>query len=85
MSAQVYFIWPGCVYIKLEKHRTERVSGPSTALRALDQWWPAERGHHYYTAKAACSAAMLWKCTPVLARETFIAAAIEANILIGFT
>ena len=85
MSAEIYVIWPGCVYIGIERKKPERITGPSVALETLERRWPQVRGHHYYTAKAACLAALNWKCSSVVARKAFIAAAIEAEILVSLT
>ena len=73
--------WRHHVVLQWGDGRTERVSGPTAALRALEVKWPPQRGLHFITAKAACLGALNRKCSAELAREAFIAAAIEADLL----
>lgn len=73
--------WRHHVVLQWGDGRVERISGPSAALRAMEVKWPPHRGLHFVTAKAACIGALNRKCSAELAREAFIAAAIEADVL----
>jgi hypothetical protein len=75
-------IWSQQVLIRWESGNIERISGPKAALRVLEHKWPASRGVHYHTAKAACIGAIDRKCSVELARETFVEAAARAAILV---
>jgi len=73
--------WHQQVLIKWESGNIERISGPKAALRVLENKWPASRGVHYQTAKAACRGVIDRKCSAELARETFVEAATKAGLL----
>lgn len=73
--------WCVPVMIRIGYGSSEIIHGPSDALYYLTQRWPMERGGHFENAKGKCVAALNWQISNEVAREEFIAAAIESYIL----
>ncbi|XAZ24033.1 DUF982 domain-containing protein [Sinorhizobium sp. B11] len=74
-------IWDIPVYVRIGRGMTETIDGPQEALNYLSNRWPAERGPHYERARSACDLAITRFGSLGEAREAFVAAAIEVNIL----
>ncbi len=74
-------LWQVPVYVRIGYGASESVHGPNEALTYLEDRWPAERGPHYDRAHQTCQLATIRKRPGELAREAFIAAAIEARII----
>jgi hypothetical protein len=82
MKAQRSYIrWHTPVHVKKGLGQSEGITGPHTALEALRNGWPSTRGRHYEAARRQCEAAIDGHVRADTARETFIAASIEANLL----
>jgi hypothetical protein len=73
--------WKTPVYVRIGHGASETINGPQQALNYLSMRWPAERGSRYSQAKAVCAGAVDRTVYSEVAREAFIAAAIEAYIL----
>ncbi len=58
-----------------------RVDGPFAALVVLMDEWPDLRGAGYVRARSLCRAAVAGRKDAEEARETFVIAAKEANLL----
>ncbi|MCB5205475.1 DUF982 domain-containing protein [Neorhizobium sp. T786] len=73
--------WRALVRIRIGTGSADLITGPNDAFEALSNRWPAERGPHYKDAKRLCSIAIGGGLPPEVAREAFIAAALEAAVL----
>ena len=73
--------WGIPVMVRIGFGASEIVRGPSDAFFYLTQRWPIERGSHFENAKGKCVAALNWQISSEVAREEFIAAAIESYVL----
>jgi hypothetical protein len=73
--------WKAPVRIRIGNGSADIIKGPNNAFEALNNRWPAGHGHHYADAKMTCSMAATGEIPAEIARERFIAAAIEARIL----
>ncbi len=74
-------LWEAPVFVRIGHGLTETIDGPNEALEHLWNRWPAERGPKFEAAKTACRLAVQHYGSLDEAREAFIAAAIEANIV----
>ena len=75
--------WASPVVIRYGYGKPEEVHGPREAMECLDGW-PAEEGEYYRIARRKCSSAMRREGLLEEARETFIVAAQEADVLVSF-
>ncbi|MGF9567782.1 DUF982 domain-containing protein [Neorhizobium sp. BT27B] len=73
--------WPHPVIVRIGFGACEKVDGPDKALEMLQYRWPADRGLHYARASQACEGAAERNSSPLVAREEFIGAALEAAVL----
>jgi len=73
--------WERPVTIRFSYGAAEEISGPREALEYLDNGWPGDEGLLYSIARRACQEALGCRSAPALARQAFISAAIEADIL----
>jgi hypothetical protein len=74
-----FWSWP--VHVRIGTGRPDIIRGPTEAFAALNHRWPAEHGFHYGAARRLCSLAVAGKAPAEVAREAFIAAALEAAVL----
>lgn len=72
--------WPQPVLVRIGYGASEPVQSASEALHYLLRRWPAERGPCYDEAMQACTAASEGTVCADLAREAFLAAAVEAHL-----
>ncbi|MGK6314307.1 DUF982 domain-containing protein [Neorhizobium sp. DT-125] len=72
--------WALPVVIRYGYGKPEEVHGPREAMECLDAW-PCEEGEYFVIARRTCIAAMRRRSALDEARETFVSAAIEADIL----
>jgi hypothetical protein len=73
--------WLAPVWIRIGTGAPEQVQTASAALEKLTYRWPHQRGRHYLSAKTCCLAALNGQMPADMAREAFIHAAIEAQML----
>ncbi|MGN7295404.1 DUF982 domain-containing protein [Rhizobium sp. SAFR-030] len=73
--------WLAPVWVRHGEEPPEAITSPKQALERLSCNWPMKRGRHYLGAKASCTAVMKKRLASDLAREAFIRASIEAQIL----
>ncbi len=77
---RIIYLWQPAVEIQLTHGRPQRIGGPTHALLFLETKWPAHRGYHYFTARAACIGVAEQRCSIEVARDAFVAAAYEARL-----
>ena len=70
--------WRVPVNIRIGYGSSELINSPAHAYETLTHRWPMVRGPYYETAKHYCAASASMRVPAEVARETFIAAAIEA-------
>jgi hypothetical protein len=75
--------WQAPVWVQVGNGMAEPVRTPGEALDKLANRWPMERGRLYRRARATCLSALHQALDPELAREAFIRASIEAEMLHG--
>jgi hypothetical protein len=73
--------WKDSVYIRIGTGRADVITGPSDAVAALTYRWPAGQGRQFNDARRLCSMAVEGDVSAEVAREAFIAAALEAAVL----
>ena len=73
--------WKKSVRIRIGTGSAEAIVGPGEAFIALSHRWPAEHGRHYSDAKRLCRLAIAGNVSSEVARDAFIAAALEASVL----
>jgi hypothetical protein len=73
--------WKNSVYIRIGTGSVETITGAGDAFAALNTRWPGEHGPHYNVAKRICGMAAAGDISSEVAREAFIAAALEASVL----
>jgi hypothetical protein len=73
--------WHVPVMIRIGYGASEIVRSPADAVGYLTRRWPMERGRHFENAKRKCVAALNRQIPSEVAREEFIAAAIESYVL----
>jgi len=73
--------WHEPVNIQVPKSGDVRVDGPFEALVVLMDEWPNLRGAGYVKARSLCRAAIAGRKDAEEAREIFVVAAKEANLL----
>jgi hypothetical protein len=73
--------WHAPVWVRAENAGADPVRTPGEALEKLDHRWPPHGGRHYRSARACCLAALRKQMEPDLAREAFVWASAEAQIL----
>ena len=74
--------WKQSVSIRIGNGLTDVIRGPVDAFEALNNRWPAEHGKSYFIAKSLCSEAVATASSNDSARDAFVAAAQEANLLV---
>jgi hypothetical protein len=78
---EIMSTWSNLVYIRIGTGNADVITGPSDALAALTNRWPAGQGRHFVDAKRLCRMAVAGDVSAEVAREAFIAAALEAAVL----
>ncbi len=73
--------WSAPIHVRIGNGSSETIFGPEAAVEYLKYRWPADRGSHYLAAMRACSEALCRRESPDFARELFVAAAIEGDML----
>lgn len=73
--------WLTPVWIRVGNGAPETVRCAGAALEKLTYRWPDKRGRHYLSAKTCCLAALNGQASAEMAREAFIHASIEAQML----
>ena len=73
--------WTVPVRIRVGEGLPELIYGPAEAIDMLQNRWPARRGRHYGEALHDCTAAIERTASLSKARETFVAASVEADML----
>jgi hypothetical protein len=73
--------WLTPVWVRLGEEPPEAITSPKQALERLSCKWPTKQGRHFLGARATCAAVMKKQLASDLAREAFIRASIEAQIL----
>ena len=73
--------WLTPVWIRIGYGLPEAIRTPRQALEHLSYRWPAERGMHYHAAKRSCTAALGDHLPCEQAREAFLRASLEAQML----
>ncbi|CUX66780.1 conserved hypothetical protein [Agrobacterium tumefaciens str. Kerr 14] len=73
--------WRTPVYVRIGHGASEAINDAHEALHYLNVRWPTERGKKYTLACVTCANAVERRESAEVAREAFIAAAIEALIL----
>ncbi|WP_165351057.1 DUF982 domain-containing protein [Ciceribacter ferrooxidans] len=76
---ELHITWCKPVIIRLPSGLTRRFDGPYEAKDFLENEWPLRRGRHRDNASRQCEAALKRIGSAEIAREAFIAAAIEAD------
>lgn len=78
-SAPVY--WSAPVHVTIGNGRGETIFGPEAAVEYLRSGWPMQNSLRYSNALRACTAATNRREPPDFARDIFIAACVEADLL----
>ena len=73
--------WRSPVHVRVGDGIPDVITDAEAALYALSHRWPFHDGKHYQEARRGCTAALEGHWTAEAAREVFIAASIEANML----
>ncbi|CDZ73512.1 DUF982 domain-containing protein [Neorhizobium galegae] len=73
--------WSTPVAVRIGYGSPEMIENAADALEFLERRWPHERDKQYQAAKQACEGALFHSRSSSIAREAFIAAAIEAYVL----
>ena len=74
--------WTEPVRIRIGHGISIGIDGPQSALNAMTQRWPKERGEQYDRARKLCMAALGRRVSASAIRDDFIAACLEAEILV---
>lgn len=74
-------LWQTPVHVRIGLGPSETIDGPNEALTFLLNRWPKERGPVFENAKYACMMAVERNGSSEIARDAFVAAAIDAYIL----
>jgi hypothetical protein len=74
--------WVAPVHIRTSDGRSIPVDGPHQAVEMLDAGWPDKTGEHYGRAVRECNLACHVNGCLDSSRETFVAAALEARVLV---
>jgi hypothetical protein len=73
--------WRSPVLIRIGHGSSEAVNNPADALHYMIHRWPQDRGNHYANVMRECKKAAEGLVAGEVAKEAFIAAAIEAYVL----
>ncbi|TDK34303.1 DUF982 domain-containing protein [Rhizobium deserti] len=73
--------WLAPIWVRVGFGMPEAIRGPREALECLTYRWPAQRGQHYQAAKRSCTAALTKQLLCDQARDAFMRASIEAQML----
>jgi hypothetical protein len=73
--------WRTPVRIRTGTGLAENVQGPEEALHCLTYRWPASEGNHFDAARLKCVLVLQKRAACEEARDIFISAAIEAEML----
>ncbi|WP_158498666.1 DUF982 domain-containing protein [Martelella endophytica] len=79
----IFAQWIAPVYLRFGDGHPLAVTGPAEARSLLSGHWPWRAGPHYATAVTYCDLALAGPGWLALAREAFIAAALEAGLFGG--
>jgi hypothetical protein len=80
-KAMALVLWQKPVQVRIGRGPSETINGPNEALTFLLNRWPKERGQMVENAKYACTMAVERHGSSEIARDAFVAAAIDAYIL----
>lgn len=75
------FTWRHPVAVRIGYGMTEAVRSPAEAYEYLSFRWPSHEGVYFELAQRTCLAAKERRASAEEARERFISAAIEADVL----
>jgi hypothetical protein len=81
MQASSEVCWSLPVWVRRGSDGAEAVWTPREALECLNYRWPNNGGRHQRGARACCLAALTNQLEPGLAREAFVWASAEVEIL----
>jgi hypothetical protein len=73
--------WTAPVAVRIGYGSPEMIENAADALEFLERRWPHEREKQYQAAKQACRGALFHSRSSSVARDAFIAAAVEAYVL----
>ena len=76
-------VWAEPVTIKLGYGQPEKINGPLQALNCLAQRWPDTAGVEFLKAKTLCMVALGERIPCAGVRDAFVAAAVEADMLVS--
>lgn len=79
VSAEI--LWRAPVFVRIGHGASEPVENVAAAIDYLKNRWPHERGIHYERAIYDCGKSAERLVPAEVARESFIAAAIEAYVI----
>ncbi|MCH4541885.1 DUF982 domain-containing protein [Ochrobactrum sp. A-1] len=74
-------IWETPVFVRIGHGMTEPINGPREALYYLSNRWAAERGPKFEIAKLACRLTVEHYGSLNDARQAFLDAAVEVDVL----
>lgn len=74
--------WAEPVRVRIGHGISVDIDGPQSALNAMTQRWPKERGEQYERARKLCMAALGRRVSAAAIRDDFIAACVEADVLV---
>ena len=73
--------WSAPVHVVIGNGPSETIFGPEAAVQYLRSGWPIRNSLRHSKALRACTAATHRRAPPDLARDVFIAACVEADLL----
>ncbi|CCM76063.1 DUF982 domain-containing protein [Rhizobium mesoamericanum] len=74
-------MWAAPVAIQIGTRPSEFIHGPAEAVDYLEHRWPIQNSVHLEAAKRRCVEAMNYLAHMEAARDAFVAAAAEAEVL----
>jgi hypothetical protein len=74
--------WGEPVRVRIGYGSSVEIDGPQSALNTMTQRWPQTRGEHYDRARKLCMAALGRRVSAASIRDDFVAACVEAKILV---
>lgn len=73
--------WSSPIRVRIGYGFPETIRGPREALSYLNFRWPPVDGDYCRSAKAICAEALEFRVSPDVARDAFLNACIEAEML----
>ena len=73
--------WQKPISVQLQNGTERQFLGAYDALDFLENEWPIRKGRHYQNTISLCRAALNRSVSPEVARESFMAACIEAGLV----